>query len=50
MVMWKPTGSIQRLAARSTPSTIAPGQSKALLVLSAILATTVEQVSIRGDF
>ena len=24
MVMWKPTGPIRRLAARSTPSTIAP--------------------------
>ena len=35
MVMWKLTGHIQRLTARSTPSTIAPGQSKSPLLLSA---------------
>ena len=35
MVMWKPTGRIRRLAARSTPSTIAPGRSKSPLLLSA---------------
>ena len=35
MVMWKPTGPIQRLAARSTPSAIAPGRSKSPLLLSA---------------
>ena len=28
MVMWKPTGRIRRLAARSTPSVINPGRSK----------------------
>ena len=26
MVMWKPTGRIRRLAARSTPSVINPGR------------------------
>ena len=35
MVMWKPTGRIRRLAARLTPSTIAPGQSNSPLLLSA---------------
>ena len=35
MVMWKPTGRIRRLAARWTPSTIAPGRSKSHLLLSA---------------
>ena len=35
MVMWKLTGRIRRLAARSTPSTIAPGRSKSPLLLSA---------------
>ena len=35
MVMWKLTGHIRRLAARSTPSTIAPGRSKSPLLLSA---------------
>ena len=34
MVMWKPTGRIQRLAARSTPSVINPGRSKSPLLLS----------------
>ena len=33
--MWKPTGRIRRLAARSTPSVIAPGRSKSPLLLSA---------------
>ena len=33
--MWKPTGRIRRLAARSTPSTIAPGRSKSPILLSA---------------
>ena len=28
MLMWKPTGRNRRFAARSTPSAIAPGQSK----------------------
>ena len=37
MLMWKPTGRIpsQCLAARSTPSAIAPGQSVSPLLLSA---------------
>ena len=35
MVMRKLTGRIRRLAARSTPSTIAPGRSKSPLLLSA---------------
>ena len=35
MVMWKPTGRIRRLAARSTPSVINPGRSKSPLFLSA---------------
>ena len=35
MVVWKLTGRIRRLAARSTPSTIAPGRSKSPLLLSA---------------
>ena len=35
MVVWKPTGRIRRLAARWTPSTIAPGRSKSPLLLSA---------------
>ena len=35
MVMWKPTGRIRRLAARSTPSVINPGRSKSPLLLSA---------------
>ena len=35
MVMWKPTGCIRRLAARSTPSVINPGRSKSPLLLSA---------------
>ena len=35
MLMWKPTGRIRRLAARSTPSAIAPGRSKSPLLLSA---------------
>ena len=35
MVMWKPTGPIQRLASCSTPSAIAPGRSKSPLLLSA---------------
>ena len=35
MVMWKLTGHIWRLAARSTPLTIAPGRSKSPLLLSA---------------
>ena len=35
MVMWKLTGHIWRLAARSTPSTIAPGRSESPLLLSA---------------
>ena len=38
MVMWKPTGPIRRLAARSTPSAIAPGRSKSPLLLSAKLS------------
>ena len=36
MVMWKPTGPIRRLAARSTPSTIAP------LLLSSKLSAQFE--------
>ena len=36
MVMWKPTGPIWRLAARSTPSTIAP------LLLSAKFSVQLE--------
>ena len=35
MLMWKPTGRIRRLAARSTPSAIAPGWRKSSLLLSA---------------
>ena len=35
MVVWKLTGRIRRLAARSTPSTIAPGRIKSPLLLSA---------------
>ena len=35
MVMWKLTGCIRRLAARSTPSAIAPGRSKSPLLHSA---------------
>ena len=35
MVMRKLTGRIQHLAACSTPSTIAPGQSKSPLLLPA---------------
>ena len=35
MVMWKPTGRIGRLAARSTPSTIALVRSNSPLLLSA---------------
>ena len=34
MLMWKPTGHIQHLAARSTPLAIAPGRSKNPLLLS----------------
>ena len=35
MVMWKLTGRIRCLAARSTTSTIAPGRSESPLLLSA---------------
>ena len=35
MLMWKPTSRIRCLAARSTPSAIAPGRSMSLLLLSA---------------
>ena len=46
MVMWKPTGRIRRLAARSTPSVINPGRSKSPLLLSAKFSAQSE----RNDF
>ena len=45
MVMWKPTGRIRRLAARSTPSTIAPGRSNSPLLLSAKFSAQSELIN-----
>ena len=43
MGMWKLTDRIRRLAARSTPSTTAPGRSKSPLLLSARFSAQSDQ-------
>ena len=50
MLMWKPMGRIRCLAACSTPSAIAPGQSKSTVLLSAKVSAQSELGDVFGFF